>query len=1138
MGFADLLTDTGLTMLNSWLTTRSYISGYGPSQADVVSFKGLKEAPPAAKYPNAYRWYKHISSYQSEFSSLPGDPSKPYTTYGPEATSVTMNPKDAPKEVAAEEEEDDDLFGSDEEEEDPEAVKQREANLAAYKQKKSMKEKPAAKSLVTLDVKPWDDETDMKELEKVMREIGMDGLVWGASKLVPVGFGIKKLQVNLVVEDEKVSIDELQAKIEEDEDHVQSTDVSKHFRPLSNKRAGSSPTSDPAVAVASYPPVNSSPLSQISAVATGDILRAEDDIAIREREGNDALNEIVMAIDLRARDTVGCSYYVAREEKLYLMNDVKFGGIEVIQTHDLFRLPYVLDIRPSTEFNYEAGKRKLVELQTAEDDDHLVSFIVPGDDGVFESHRNHYETGFTKRQGRLLRLSGLIDLESQLSVGCAGAVLTYLQRRRAVQYLPGDTDAARSFHISAIEMFTLANVMFVNADTLISLQILQSEAHPHTHNQGPTNASSGSKEGLSIYGLFQHLARTPQGKFLLRQYFLRPSLDIDVIKDRQNTASVFLRPDNTPYMEEIVKGLKQIKNMKTVMIHLQKGMTNALSKGGGIKSGVWFSLRSFAFYALGIRKVFTEMPGADDLPIRMKVMERFEAHELSNLGTLVTQIVDFRQSAEMHRTVVRTGVDDQLDEMKRSYDGIEDLLNKTSQNIAAGIPDQYSLDLNVIFFPQIGFLITMPFDQTSGRAEYEGGEEEAERWERIFSTATRVYYKDYRMRELDESIGDMYAMICDKEIDIIHELATEVLKYGEMLCTVSEICGELDCLLALAQGAKLYKLARPRMTEDNVIEIDGGRHPLQELTAPNYVPNDTYLIGGSGALEPHQESSSDKAVHLSRVSTGYDTVGPSMLIMTGPNYSGKSIYLKQVALIVYMAHVGCFVPADRATIGITDKILTRIATRETVSRAQSAFMIDLQQVASAFNLVTNRSLLIIDEFGKGTDAADGAGLACGVFEHLLNLGPARPKVLGATHFHEIFENGFLESRPELAYGHMEVRVDDDANDVENQITYLYNFRPGRSIASYGTTCAALNGINQAIVDRAEELIVMYARGGDLVTACAAGKDDDEKDMEEVEEVARHFLAQNLSMSIDELSTARIAGDKKAFDPRRFLENLL
>ncbi|KAL8690024.1 MAG: hypothetical protein Q9218_004438 [Villophora microphyllina] len=226
MGFADFLTDAGVTMLESWVTTRSYISGYGPSQADVAAFKALPGPPKVEKYPHAWRWYKHIASYQSEFSSLPGDPSKAYTTYGPEKTEATLNPKDTPKAAAAdEEEEDDDLFGSDDESEDEEAKKKREENLAAYKKKKEGKTKPAAKSIVTLDVKPWDDETDMKELEENMRTIVIDGLTWGASKLVPVGFGIKKLQVNLVVEDEKVSIDDLQQQIEGDEDHVQSTDV-------------------------------------------------------------------------------------------------------------------------------------------------------------------------------------------------------------------------------------------------------------------------------------------------------------------------------------------------------------------------------------------------------------------------------------------------------------------------------------------------------------------------------------------------------------------------------------------------------------------------------------------------------------------------------------------------------------------------------------------------------------------------------------------------------------------------------------------------------------------------------------------------------------------------------------------------
>lgn len=138
---------------------------------------------------------------------------------------MTLNPKDAPKENAADDDEDDDLFGSDDESEDEESKKKREENLAAYKKKKEGKTKPAAKSIVTLDVKPWDDETDMKQLEENLRGIEMDGLTWGASKLVPLAFGIKKLQVNLVVEDEKVSIDELQQQIEGDEDHVQSTDV-------------------------------------------------------------------------------------------------------------------------------------------------------------------------------------------------------------------------------------------------------------------------------------------------------------------------------------------------------------------------------------------------------------------------------------------------------------------------------------------------------------------------------------------------------------------------------------------------------------------------------------------------------------------------------------------------------------------------------------------------------------------------------------------------------------------------------------------------------------------------------------------------------------------------------------------------
>ncbi|KAL7944156.1 hypothetical protein V8C42DRAFT_327859 [Trichoderma barbatum] len=221
MGFTDLLTDAGLALLNNWVSTRSYITGFSASQADVAVFKAIKEAPSADKYPSAARWYKHVATYEDEFATLEGDASKPYTVYGPEVAEVTLNPAKAPEA----DDDDVDLFGSDDEEEDAEAARVREERLAAYREKKAAKPKVAAKSVVTLDVKPWDDETDLAALEASVRGIEKDGLVWGASKLVAVGFGIKKLQINLVVEDEKVSLDELQEEIAEFEDYVQSSDV-------------------------------------------------------------------------------------------------------------------------------------------------------------------------------------------------------------------------------------------------------------------------------------------------------------------------------------------------------------------------------------------------------------------------------------------------------------------------------------------------------------------------------------------------------------------------------------------------------------------------------------------------------------------------------------------------------------------------------------------------------------------------------------------------------------------------------------------------------------------------------------------------------------------------------------------------
>ncbi|KXS11361.1 elongation factor 1-beta-like protein [Gonapodya prolifera JEL478] len=227
MGFDKLPAAAGLQALNEWLELRSYIDGWTATQADVAVFAAVGKAPDDAKYPHAWRWYHHIAHLGESKSTLPGT-KKAASAYGPNpvANGAAAPAAAAAKAAPAEEEEEEeiDLFGDDEEV-DEEAERIKAQRIKEYEDKKKTKVAVIAKSSILLDVKPWDDETDMKELETAVRAIEMDGLVWGASKLVPVGFGIKKLQISCVVEDDKVGMDDLTDKIQEDEDHVQSVDV-------------------------------------------------------------------------------------------------------------------------------------------------------------------------------------------------------------------------------------------------------------------------------------------------------------------------------------------------------------------------------------------------------------------------------------------------------------------------------------------------------------------------------------------------------------------------------------------------------------------------------------------------------------------------------------------------------------------------------------------------------------------------------------------------------------------------------------------------------------------------------------------------------------------------------------------------
>lgn len=216
MGFSNLNTESGLLSLDTYIKDKSYIVGFEASQADASVFEAVGSAP-SAKFVHAARWYNHIAS--KDLASLPGD-KKAASEYGPTEAA----PAAAAAAAAAEEEDDDlDLFGDDSDDEEYEKAKAE--RLAAYQAKKASKPQVIAKSSIVLDIKPYGDDTDLEAMEKNVRGIEIDGLLWGASKLIPIGYGIKKLQICLVIEDDKVCMDQINESIEEFDEYVQSVDI-------------------------------------------------------------------------------------------------------------------------------------------------------------------------------------------------------------------------------------------------------------------------------------------------------------------------------------------------------------------------------------------------------------------------------------------------------------------------------------------------------------------------------------------------------------------------------------------------------------------------------------------------------------------------------------------------------------------------------------------------------------------------------------------------------------------------------------------------------------------------------------------------------------------------------------------------
>jgi DNA mismatch repair protein MSH5 len=218
-------------------------------------------------------------------------------------------------------------------------------------------------------------------------------------------------------------------------------------------------------------------------------------------------------------------------------------------------------------------------------EDTATELLIPGESTMYEEDlQQPEELGLTKRRGKLIQISAWLDLNNKVSIGCAGAIISYLQRRQSTVYLPGDPDVNQALCVAQLEMFSLKATMLVNTDTLVSLQIIQPESHPNGFNQGPS--TPGAKGSHSVYALFHQHTKSPQGRIHLRQAFLRPSLDMDHINTRLDFVSVLVRPEKQTVRTKLSASLGRIKNMRNTITLLHKGIDGGKAKHSAFKSGV------------------------------------------------------------------------------------------------------------------------------------------------------------------------------------------------------------------------------------------------------------------------------------------------------------------------------------------------------------------------------------------------------------------------------------------------------------------------------------------------------------------------------------------------------------------------
>ena len=515
---------------------------------------------------------------------------------------------------------------------------------------------------------------------------------------------------------------------------------------------------------------------------------------------------------------------------------------------------------------------------------------------------------------------------------------------------------------------------------------------------------SRSGKQHTLLGVLDRTA-TPMGARLLRDWILHPLRDLATLNHRQQVIAAFLaEPFLLSKCRESLKGIRDIERT-----------TSRLSQNSG-------NARDLQSLAISLSHIPALKEDLSSLPASHSELLT-HLHDFSDLTTLLASALTDEPPANLRDGgIIRDGWSPELDELRNASRGGKDWIARLQEDERkrTGI-DSLKIKFNNVFgyFIEITttHLAKVPDDYT-----------------RKQTMANAERYITPALKEMENKVLGAEERSKKLEAELFADLRAQVITHLVRLQQAAAAVAEIDVLCALAEVARFQRHTRPVLTQDKGFFITNGRHPVleQTLTDTKFVPNDTELDPESARVQ----------------------------ILTGPNMAGKSTYIRQIALIAVMAQIGAFVPADAATIGLVDRIFCRVGASDDLSRGQSTFMVEMSETALILNHASDRSLVILDEIGRGTATFDGLSIAWAVAEHLHDQIGCR--TLFATHYHELTD--LANTKAAVANYNVAVR------EWNEEIIFLHKILPGAADKSYGIQVARLAGLPKPVVERAKSIL--------------------------------------------------------------------